>query len=50
MEDFGELLGLNFVQGFASSFEFLEGFDDGFRHAIVGFGGASNDGELLTSC
>lgn len=47
MEDFGEFLGLDLVQGFAAGFEFFEGFYDGLRHAVVGLGGASDDGELL---
>lgn len=47
MEDFGEFLGLDSMQGLAAGFEFFEGFYDRLRHAVVGLGGASDDGELL---
>jgi len=48
MEDFGEFLRLDFVQGFAAGLELFEGFNDGLRHAVVGFGGTTDDGKLLT--
>ena len=47
MDDLSEFGVLNFGEGFAAIFKLLEGFHGGLGEAVMGGGGAANDGELL---
>ena len=47
VDDVGEFGGLDLGELFAPVFELLEGFDDGLGHALMGFLGAADDGELF---
>jgi hypothetical protein len=48
-DNFAEFGGFDFGEVFAAVFEFLEGFDDGFSHAAVGFFGAADEREIFAS-
>ena len=50
MDDLGEFGAFDLGEVFAAVLELLEGLDEGFCHAVVGFGRAAEDGELFGSC
>ena len=47
MNNLGQFVRFDGLQGLAALLEGLEGLDDGLGHAAVGLLGATDDGELL---